>query len=150
MEKKYTKQEQHIITLLETENIVNLELAEQLCKGQKLNFDVLLEEVFVVSFFMEIFLDKLNEYKEQIEKVKVIIENGYLKTLNLRSSQLSVLPENIGKLNKLEYLSLEELPLSTLPIIMSKLQNLKELYLSDLELGKLAEEMLPNCKIEYV
>ncbi len=77
--KNYTKEQQHIISLLETREDANIKLAEQLCKGQKIDFDELLEEVFTLSFFAEAFPKKIGKYKQKKTQLKHVLKNGYLK-----------------------------------------------------------------------
>ncbi len=77
--KNYTEEEQNIITLLETREDTNIKLAEQLCKGQKIDFNEMLEDVFALSSFAEVFPKKIGEYKEKKTQLKHVLKNGYLK-----------------------------------------------------------------------
>ena len=74
-----------------------------------------------------------------------------MKILNLENNQLTSLPAEIGKLEKLERLYLDNNELTSLPAEIGKLEKLEELDLINNPIPKEEienlKELLPNCKI---
>ncbi|MCP4521384.1 MAG: leucine-rich repeat domain-containing protein [Cytophagales bacterium] len=142
------KEKQHIISLLFTGKVTNIDLAEQLCKGQNINFEELLEEVFHLSFWEKearLSLKDKNK-KEQLlslldpEPWELHINNpsvseipnslGYWKGIffiNFEDTSIEKLPESIGNLHQLEWLLCGDTYLEDLPESINNLHNLKVL-----------------------
>ncbi|EMO57906.1 leucine rich repeat protein [Leptospira santarosai str. CBC1416] len=65
----------------------------------------------------------------------------HLQKLYLSSNKITILPKEIGKLQKLEYLYLEVNKLTTLPQEIGQLRNLKVLYLDHNNLANIPKEI---------
>ena len=76
------------------------------------------------------------------------VENAHITILDLRSKNLTILPESIGKLTYLQYLNLENNQLTRLPENFNNLRNLIELYLNSNALKELPDNFgkLSNLK----
>jgi len=71
-----------------------------------------------------------------------------LEELDLRDSQIAIIPEEIGKLSQLKILKVARCPIKSLPATIAQLQNLELLYIGDIEGLQLPEWIveLPNLK----
>ncbi|WP_000302885.1 leucine-rich repeat domain-containing protein, partial [Leptospira interrogans] len=76
-----------------------------------------------------------------------------LQKLHLSRNQLTTLPKEIGRLQKLESLGLDHNQLATLPEEIKQLKNLKKLYLHNnpllSEKIERIRKLLPQCIIYF-
>ncbi|MCP4521387.1 MAG: leucine-rich repeat domain-containing protein [Cytophagales bacterium] len=147
------QEKQNIIALLKTKEITNIDLAEQLCKGQNISFNELLEEVFHLSFWEQkagFNWEKDKTKKEQLihllqdntwelhindPSIRFIPDSlGYwegIEFINFEKTAITKLPESIGNLKKLVYLLAGHTKLKDLPQSIDQLNSLLVLDISN-------------------
>jgi len=96
-------------------------------------------------------ISELNLFTSGIRELpEEIGELTELKILILRGNYLSTLPKSIGKLRKLEELNLINNNISHLPDEITKLHNLKKLDLTINKLEKIPDDIGHLLKLEYL
>lgn len=120
------------------------------------NFKGLMSSNFVLCLkygFSSIFkgISELNLFTSGIRELpEEIGELTELKILILRGNYLSTLPKSIGKLSKLEELNLINNNMSHLPDEITELKNLKKLDLTINKLEKLPDNIGRLLNLEYL
>ncbi|MCP4520452.1 MAG: leucine-rich repeat domain-containing protein [Cytophagales bacterium] len=164
--KTYTEEELNIASLLFTQEKINIDLAQQLCKGQNIDFDALVEKVFVLSFWKEFFPNKIDKYKRSNTQLKYFFEYclhlmsfdntikkegsfySNLKVLKLHEFKRKTFPNGIGQFENLELFYANNEELEYLPESIGDLKNLNTLKLSNTQLKELPNSITKLTKLE--
>lgn len=159
--------EERIISLIQTKNLTNIDLALKLAKNQKIDVDSILEKHYAFSWFSQYirFPQTMLKYKIMallgIKVLDLANENitrlpkeiGYLtdlEILNLSNNQLKELPNEIGHLTKLEDLSLKNNLLTNIPNSINQLTRLMYIDLSDNCISTFPKELLKLGNPSYI
>ncbi len=151
-----------IIALLLTGEDSHINLAQQLCKGQVLDFNELLEDVFILSFWEKAFPKIIGKYKQKKTQVKHLLTNdkvvktftfddtatkeenyfSNLVALDLRWEENMIeVDESISKLVSLRKLILQSTNIKSLPSSIENLTNLEELNIGHTDVNSLPENI---------
>jgi Leucine-rich repeat (LRR) protein len=157
-----------LTSLLKSGTLDNLELAMGISEGLGINFEVLLEEVFDLSFWIkndwkyddtskdkiEIITDLLTKSSIDISLkslVKIPPSIGYFKNIveaDLHGNELENIPPTIGNLNRLENLWVDSNRLISLPNEICNLENLKLLQVNNNLISRLPDNIGNLQKLE--
>ncbi|WP_052595470.1 leucine-rich repeat domain-containing protein [Aureispira sp. CCB-QB1] len=157
----------HLMSLINSGCILNIELALQLAKSQNITINLtkytklyrwlsyLVEEQFIdtpLLMFQEILsLEVLDYNLSQLKKIPTSIEFlSNLKILILSLNQLRTLPRTIGNLSRLESLYLNFNQLKKIPTELKKLQQLKKLRLNNNYIQKFPKPILSLVNLEHL